>query len=36
MAIVADVEAMYHQVRVNSNDTDALKFMWFPNGDLSK
>ena len=36
VAIVADVEAMYHQVHVNPNDTDALKFMWFPDGDLSK
>ena len=36
VAIFADVEAMYHQVRVNPNDTDALKFMWFPDGDLSK
>ena len=33
---VADVEAMYHQVRVNPNDIGALKFMWFPSGDLSK
>ena len=36
VAIVADAEAMYHQVRVNPNDADALKFMWFPDGDLSK
>ena len=36
MAIVADLEAMYHKVSVNPNDTDALKFIWFPDGDLSK
>ena len=36
VAIVADVEAIYHQVSVNPNDTDALKLMCFPDGDLSK
>ena len=32
-ALMADVEAMYHQVRVNLNDVDALRFLWFPNND---
>ena len=30
MEIVADIDAMYHQVRVDLNDIDALNFMWFP------
>ena len=36
VALVADVESMYHQVCVDPKDVDALKFLWFPNGDLSK
>ena len=27
---------MYHQVCVDPKDIDALRFLWFPNGDLSK
>ncbi len=36
VALVADVEAMYHQVCVDPKDIDALRFLWFPDGDLSK
>ena len=36
VALVADVESMYHQVCVDPKDIDALRFLWFPNGDLSK
>ena len=27
---------MFHQVRVHPKDVDALRFLWFPHGDLSK
>eukprot|EP00795_Rhopilema_esculentum_P008763 gene8763-biopygen9751 len=36
IALVADVESMYHQVCVDPKDTEALRFLWFPGGDLSK
>eukprot|EP00794_Sanderia_malayensis_P008362 gene8362-biopygen6189 len=36
VALIADVEAMFHQVRVKEDDVSALRFLWFPNGDLSK
>ena len=35
VAIVADVEAMYHQVRVFPRDRDALRFFWWPEENLS-
>ena len=28
IAIVADIEAMFHQVRVNETDADSLRFLW--------
>ena len=28
IAIAADIEAMFHQVRVNQNDADSLRFLW--------
>ena len=28
IAIVADIEAMFHQVRVSTKDADALRFLW--------
>ena len=36
VAVMADVEAMYHQVRVPVEDRDVLRFLWWPNGDLEK
>ncbi|XP_038061114.1 uncharacterized protein LOC119731899 [Patiria miniata] len=36
VALVADVEAMFHQVRVPERDCDALRFLWWPSYDLSK
>ena len=33
--VMADVEAMFHQVRVHPKDVNALRFLWFPHGDLS-
>ena len=34
--LMADVESMFHQVHVHQKDVDALRFLWFPHGDLSK
>ena len=36
VAIVADVRSMFHQVKVKPQDTDALRFLWWPKGDLKK
>lgn len=36
VAIAADVEAMFHQVRVLEEDTDALRYLWWPGGDMSQ
>jgi hypothetical protein len=33
--MVADVEAMFHQVLVEPRDCDALRFLWWPSEDLS-
>ena len=33
VAVMADVEAMFHQVRVSSEDTDLLRFLWWPDGN---
>ena len=34
--MVADVEGMFHQVRAAPDDCNALRFLWWPNDDLSK
>ena len=36
VAVVADVEGMFHQVQVAPDDCNALRFLWWPNDDLSK
>lgn len=36
VALVADIEAMFHQVKVKASDRNALRFLWWPNGDISK
>ena len=36
IALVADVEQMFHQVFVNPEDREALRFLWWPDGDLDK
>lgn len=36
VAVVADIESMFHQVRVDPEDCDALRFLWWPSGDLSQ
>ena len=36
IAIAADIEAMFHQVYVDPQDRDPLRFLWWPDGDLPK
>ena len=36
IALVADIEQLFHQVKVKSDDCDALRFLWWPNGNLAK
>lgn len=34
IAFMADIEAMFHQVRVPINQCDFLRFLWWPDGNL--
>ncbi len=36
VVIMADVESMFHQVRVPAEDADLLRFLWWPDGDLNQ
>ena len=36
IVMAADVEQMFHQVKVNPEHTDALRFLWWPDGDLQR
>ena len=36
IAVMADVEAMFHQVNVPSDDRDMLRYIWWPQGDLQR
>ena len=36
VAIMADVEAMFHQVKVSPEDADLLQFLWWPDGEIDK
>ena len=36
VGMVADIEAMFHQVLVDPKDCGSLRFLWWPNGDLTK
>ena len=36
VAIMADIEAMFCQVRVTPKDQDVLRFLWWPDGDMSR
>ena len=36
VGMVADIEGMFQQVLVDPKDCDALRFLWWPNGDLTK
>ncbi|CAH8428700.1 unnamed protein product [Schistosoma turkestanicum] len=35
VAVMADIEAMFHQVKVPECDRDALRFLWWTNGDFT-
>ncbi|KAI4884310.1 hypothetical protein NFI96_008914, partial [Prochilodus magdalenae] len=36
LAVMADVEAMFHQVKVPADDADLLRFLWWPGGDVNQ
>lgn len=36
VAVMADIEGMFHQVKVTPEDVDFLRFLWWPNGDISQ
>ena len=36
IALTADIQAMFHQVLVKDDDCGALRFLWWPNGELGK
>ena len=36
IAMAADIEAMFHQVYVDPEDNNVLRFLWWPDGDLEK
>ena len=36
VAFIGDIEAILYQVRVSSEDCDALRFLWWPEGNLSE
>ena len=36
IALAADIESMFNRVRVTDSDCNVLRFLWFPDGDLSK
>ncbi|XP_030844258.1 uncharacterized protein LOC105444708 [Strongylocentrotus purpuratus] len=36
IALASDIEGMFHQVRVSPQDIDALRFLWWEEGDLEK
>lgn len=36
VAVMADVEAMFHQVKVSEEDSDLLRFLWWTSGDISQ
>ena len=36
IAVMADIQAMFHQVRVTRGDQDTLRFLWWPEGNLNE
>lgn len=33
---MGDIQAMFHQVKVAEEDRDFLRFLWWPNGDVTQ
>ncbi len=36
VGVMGDIEGMFHQVRVSEQQRDALRFLWWKNGDLTQ
>ncbi|KAK0147804.1 hypothetical protein N1851_012495 [Merluccius polli] len=36
VAFMGDIKAMFHQVKVAEEDRDFLRFLWWPNGDITQ
>lgn len=36
VTLMADIEAMFHQVKVSQRNVDFLRFLWWPNGDITQ
>lgn len=36
VAVMGDIQSMFHQVKVPENDRVFLRFLWWPEGDLTK
>ena len=34
--LMADVEVMFHHLKVDPHNVDALRLLWYPDGDLNK
>ena len=35
IAVIGDIKAMFHQILVDPKDVDTLRFLWWPNNDLT-
>lgn len=36
VAVMGDIEGMFHQVRIPKHDVDFLRFLWWPDGDTNQ
>ena len=36
IAVMGDIDSMYYQVRIPEEQHDLMRFVWWPNGDLTK
>ena len=36
IVIISDIQAMFNQCKVAADDRDTLRYLWWPNGDLSQ